>query len=284
MWRISSNFPFFPFGDDFANNLICCALNLTYLPMCPESGTGTSPATGRRWISETASCCMFFEVKKKILEVALSLTGADEEEIEVSWTGERRNWWIGDWVGVKPLPNTPRVTCQMRWSWCRMGASKRVSTWLGDTVSPAAFPRRKPGGHSSNGSRLDQHYGSGVRALVSKIPKWHGVFPPKLGFTPLRNNRMWYAHQKSYKCMRNMNQIFSTNMFHVKVCCLFGQWGKDLVDLGCRMCRQSAARAPPRLSDELKKELPGINLPVACQCGRSEAALSEELWVKYIKI
>jgi hypothetical protein len=35
---------------------------------------------------------MFFEVKKKILEVALSLTGADEEEIEVSWTGERRNW------------------------------------------------------------------------------------------------------------------------------------------------------------------------------------------------
>ena len=84
-------------------------------------------------------------------------------------------------------------------------------------------------------------------------------------------------------CIINMNQIFSTNMFHVKVCCLFGQWGKDLVDLGCRMCRQSAARAPPRLSDELKKELPGINLPVACQCGRSEVALSEELWVKYKK-
>lgn len=54
--------------------------------MCPESGTGTSPATGSRSISvETASCYgMFFEVKKKILEVALSLTGADEEDIEVS--------------------------------------------------------------------------------------------------------------------------------------------------------------------------------------------------------
>lgn len=47
-----------------------------------------------------------------------------------------------------------------------------------------------------------------------------------------------------------------------------GEGPSDLVDLGCCMCRQSAARAPPRLSDELKKELPGINLPVACQCGR----------------
>ena len=36
------------------------------------------------------------------------------------------------------------------------------------------------------------------------------------------------------------------------------------MDLGCRILCM-----PQRLSDELKKELPGINLPVACQCGRA---------------